>query len=302
VLIAGAAALAAPSVGPHGQVLDLASTGGPVDGARPGISSSVGSGTGAGDGNPVGSPEAGPSIARLGTEDGPPTDVLHGLVADGLAGEPTAPPVSSLEGYVWPIAHPRLTLPFGPTAWGTRLVDGQPFHDGIDLATFCGDRIVATHTGTVLAAGRRFDDYLGWVGDLDPYYQLLDAKGLWMSLPNVVVIDDGNGYRSVYAHFSRLVVKKGQHVEAGQLLGYEGATGHATGCHLHYDLFSPWERATFGIDPGVVKRMRVPPLEIARIDPFLVLPPRPGLNAPATPKPSPSAAPSAPPTPAEGAP
>jgi murein DD-endopeptidase MepM/ murein hydrolase activator NlpD len=192
-------------------------------------------------------------------------------------------------GYVWPIAHPRLTLPFGPTAWGTRVVDGQRFHDGVDLATFCGDRIGAAHAGTVLVAGRHYDQFMGWVGDLAPYFRLLDQKHLWMTLPIVVVIDDGNGYRSVYAHFGRVVVTAGQQVRAGQLIGYEGMSGHASGCHLHYDLFSPLELATMAIRPDVVARMKVPAAEIARIDPLAILPPKPGINAPATPQPGPPA-------------
>lgn len=193
-----------------------------------------------------------------------------------------APPISTLTGYAWPIAHPRLTLPFGPTPWGSRIVDGQLFHDGVDLATFCGDRVTATHDGVVLAAGRRFDQVLGWVGDLGPYVRNLDAKHLWFELPIMVVVDDGNGYRSLYAHFGRIVVHEGQRVSAGQLLGYEGATGHATGCHLHYGLFSPFEHATFGISPDVAKRMLLPTQEIARIDPLLVLPPKRGINDPAS--------------------
>ena len=179
-----------------------------------------------------------------------------------------------LTGYVWPLAHARITLPFGPTPWGTHVVDGQLFHDGVDLATFCGDRIVAAHDGIVLAAGRRYDRFLGWVGGLDRYFNRLDKKGLWSTLPNVVVIDDGNGYRSIYAHFGLVTVKGGERVRAGELIGYEGATGHATGCHLHYGLFSPLETATFGMKPDVARRMRLPHQEIARIDPLLVLPER----------------------------
>ena len=127
------------------------------------------------------------------------------------------------------------------------MVNGKRFHDGVDLATFCGDRVVAAHAGTVLAAGRHFDPELGWVGSLAAYTKRLDAGHLWSELPILVVIDDGNGYRSMYAHFGRIVVKRGQTVTAGQLLGYEGATGHATGCHLHYGLFSPWEQQTFSL-------------------------------------------------------
>jgi murein DD-endopeptidase MepM/ murein hydrolase activator NlpD len=199
----------------------------------------------------------------------------------------TAPSLEGLTGYVWPLAHPRLTLPFGPTVWGSRWVNGERFHDGVDLATFCGDRIVAAHTGTVLAAGRKYDAFMGWLGDLRPYLRRLDQSHLWMSLPIVVVIDDGNGYRSVYAHFGRVVVKPGRKVKAGQLIGYEGMTGRASGCHLHYDLFSPLERAPMAIRSDVVKRMKLPTAEIARVDPLLVLPPKAGINAkPKTPKPS----------------
>ena len=52
-------------------------------------------------------------------------------------------------------------------------------------------------------------------------------------------------------------------------------TGRASGCHLHYGLFSPLETATFAMDPKVAKRMKLPAAEIARIDPLLVLPHRP---------------------------
>ncbi len=180
---------------------------------------------------------------------------------------------ASLTGYVWPIRNASLTLPFGPTGWGSRVVNGELFHDGIDLATHCGDRITAAHGGVVVAAGRRFDEFIGWRGDLTAYTERLNAKHLWGTLPIVVVIDDGNGYRSMYAHFRRVVVEPGDVVEAGDLLGYEGATGRATGCHVHYGLFSPDEFTTFGLDPGATKRMLWPPEIVARIDPLLVLPP-----------------------------
>jgi murein DD-endopeptidase MepM/ murein hydrolase activator NlpD len=203
---------------------------------------------------------------------------------------PTPIPPALLTGYRSPLPHGRLTLPFGPSAWGSRIVDGTTFHDGIDLATFCGDRVVAAHAGTVLAASRRYDDQMGWVGDLGPYKDRLDRKHRWMTLPIVIVIDDGNGYRSIYAHFGKVVVKRGDAVRAGQLIGYEGQTGRASGCHVHYGLFSPLETATFEIDPDVVKRMKVPARQIARIDPVLVLPQyaqKPTASASAGPSPTP---------------
>jgi murein DD-endopeptidase MepM/ murein hydrolase activator NlpD len=203
--------------------------------------------------------------------------------------EPTAPRIETLTGYRWPLPHGRITLPFGSSAWGSRVVEGKAFHDGVDFATFCGDRIAAAHSGTVLAAGRRYDEFMGWVGDLKPYLDRLDKKHLWATLPIIVVSDDGNGYRSIYAHFSKVVVKPGATVKAGQLLGYEGMTGRASGCHLHYGLFSPAERATFAMEPDVVKRMKVPDRQIARIDPMLVLGERPKSPKPsASPVPTPT--------------
>jgi len=211
---------------------------------------------------------AGPGARSVPFDDG-------GAAMDKIAIRALGPrvlPVSLLRGYQSPLPHGRVTLPFGPSKWGSRVVDGEPFHDGLDLATFCGDRIVAAHDGVVLTAGRRYDRQMGWVGDLQPYLDRLEAKGLWSTLPIVVVIDDGNGYRSIYAHLSKVEVAKGDVVEAGDLLGYEGMTGRASGCHLHYGLFSPDETAVFGIDPGVVERMLLPAWQIARVDPQLVLP------------------------------
>jgi murein DD-endopeptidase MepM/ murein hydrolase activator NlpD len=186
--------------------------------------------------------------------------------------EALAPRPAELTGYVWPLKRGRITLPFKDIPGGTRIRDGKLMHDGLDMATFCGDRVNASHDGVVLAAGRHFDEFVGWIGDLGPYYRILDRKQLWDDLPLVVVIDDGNGYRSIYAHFSKVSVRAGDVVKAGQRIGFEGATGHASGCHVHYGLFSPLETDTFGVRKDILKRLRLPKLEIARIDPLLVLP------------------------------
>jgi murein DD-endopeptidase MepM/ murein hydrolase activator NlpD len=233
-------------------------------------------------------PSARPAGNPAGAQTPGPAHEPAAAVVPNPSVAPTAPPPATLTGYRWPLPRGRLTLPFGPSPWGSRIVAGERFHDGVDLATFCGDRIVAAHAGKVLAAGRKYDQFMGWVGDLRPYLRRLEKKRLWSTLPIVVVIDDGNGYRSVYAHFGKVVVKKGKAVKAGQLLGYEGRTGRASGCHLHYGLFSPAEVATFGIDPTVVKRMKLPDRQIARIDPMLVLGERPKPPKPSA-KPSPSA-------------
>jgi murein DD-endopeptidase MepM/ murein hydrolase activator NlpD len=212
-------------------------------------------------GAPAIAPDPRLAYARLTDRDGP---------RDGRA--LVAPEPDTLTGYTWPLLRGRLTLPFKAIPGGTRINDGKLFHDGIDLATFCGDTVRAAHDGVVIAAGRHFDDVIGWVGDLAPYYDILDRKHLWNDLPIVVVIDDGNGYRSMYAHFSKIAVAVGEVVRAGQKVGLEGMTGHASGCHVHYGLFSPLESATFGVRADILKKLRLPIAEIARIDPLIVMP------------------------------
>jgi murein DD-endopeptidase MepM/ murein hydrolase activator NlpD len=185
---------------------------------------------------------------------------------------PTPIPPSLLRGYVWPLEKPMITLPFGPTSWGELLVKGQLFHDGLDIATECWDEVRAAHDGVVLAAGRDYVDFVGWQGDLTAFKKLSSPASWKATLPIVIVIDDGNGYRSIYAHEVEVTVKPGDHVKAGQVIGYEGATGHASGCHVHYSLFSPLEREMWEPLPRSVTEYKLPPLITKRIDPLLVLP------------------------------
>lgn len=183
---------------------------------------------------------------------------------------PQAPEI--LTGYVWPLQKARLTQAFGPSELGDLVVDGRPFHDGIDVASWCGAPIRAAHSGTVLASGRVFAEWIGWRGDLAAYTARIDRRHLWHDLPIVIVIDDGNGYRSVYVHLQRVRVFEGDTVRAGQVIGSEGATGGATGCHLHYSVFSPRERSSFSLDPATAVRRLLPTSITARIDPLRVLP------------------------------
>ena len=86
------------------------------------------------------------------------------------------------------------------------------FHEGVDLGADYGDIVRASAAGTVVANG-----YDG-------------AYGIKID------IDHGNGYHTWYAHLSRADVSVGAHVYKGQSIGAVGATGFATGPHLHYQL------------------------------------------------------------------
>jgi murein DD-endopeptidase MepM/ murein hydrolase activator NlpD len=92
----------------------------------------------------------------------------------------------------------------------------QPFipgrHPGIDLHASFGDPIHACRAGVVFAAG--------WQGGYG----------------NAVVIDHGGGMATLYAHQSRIAVTIGQHVNAGDVIGYIGSTGFSTGPHLHFEV------------------------------------------------------------------
>jgi murein DD-endopeptidase MepM/ murein hydrolase activator NlpD len=196
------------------------------------------------------------------------------LVDAPSAAPPTASPVPGpdLSGYVWPLRKARVTLPFGrvPAKWGEWVVDGHSVHDGLDIATQCGDKVLAAHDGVVLTAGRQFDDYLGWQGDLTAYKDHM--AGSWNALPIVIVIADSNGLRSIYAHESKVSVKVGQEVKAGQVIGIEGQTGHASGCHVHFGIFDPAETKTFDLNSDTRERLKLPKSETARINPLLALP------------------------------
>lgn len=112
-------------------------------------------------------------------------------------------------GLLWPVAG-RVSSGFG---WRTHPVSGQPrLHAGVDLAAPLGTPVVAAAAGTVTWAGAR------------------GGYGL------LVVIDHGGGLQTRYAHCSAIDVRPGEHVAQGQLLARVGATGTATGPHLHLEI------------------------------------------------------------------
>lgn len=88
-------------------------------------------------------------------------------------------------------------------------------HDGIDIPVFDGTPVYAAHDGVVLFAGK-------------------DSTGSW----SVVLWEDTNLYKTMYFHGQKngIVVKKGQRVSKGTLLGHWDSTGYSTGHHLHFGL------------------------------------------------------------------
>jgi murein DD-endopeptidase MepM/ murein hydrolase activator NlpD len=111
----------------------------------------------------------------------------------------------------WPApGHTRITSPFGYRIHP--ILHVRKLHTGIDIGAPSGARIVAAGTGTVIFAGRN-----GGYG-------------------NFTMIDHGNGLVSCYAHQSKIVVHKGQHVTAGTKIGEVGSTGLSTGPHLHFEV------------------------------------------------------------------
>lgn len=89
----------------------------------------------------------------------------------------------------------------------------EKFHSGIDFAAPIGTEIFATGDGVVEKVESNYWGY-----------------------GNLVTIDHGYGYKTQYAHLSRFATQRGQKVKRGQLIGYVGSTGKATGPHLHYEV------------------------------------------------------------------
>ncbi|MEO0213933.1 MAG: peptidoglycan DD-metalloendopeptidase family protein [candidate division WOR-3 bacterium] len=91
---------------------------------------------------------------------------------------------------------------------------GIEFHKGIDISAPTGTPIVATADGVV--------EYAGW-----------NSEGYG----NQVVIDHENGIKTRYAHMFKVLVKEGQRVKRGQVIGLVGSTGKSVAPHVHYEVY-----------------------------------------------------------------
>ena len=127
-------------------------------------------------------------------------------------------PTGSLQ---WPLTITgTITSRFGYRS--DPITGGTSYHSGTDIAAPEGSPILAATSGTVTIANA-LDSWGGGYG----YY---------------VRIDHGNGLETLYAHCSAICVTAGQQVEAGQVIGYVGQTGRATGNHLHFEVYQNGQR------------------------------------------------------------
>lgn len=135
---------------------------------------------------------------------------LGGDDSDHVGISPVDPPADwvPVDGFAWPAEGP-ITSRFGMRV---SPIDGvNRLHAGIDLGVSYGVPIRASKAGTVRTAG--WSDVYGWV----------------------VVVDHGDGYTTLYAHNSELLVRVQDQVQQGQVVSRAGSTGWSTGTHLHFE-------------------------------------------------------------------
>jgi len=108
---------------------------------------------------------------------------------------------------IWPVKG-WVTSGFGPRV--SPFTEKPAWHDGLDIGAAANAPVQAPAQGRVTAVG--FDPKLG----------------------NVVKVDHGFGIETLYGHLAKALVKEGQRVKRGEVVGLVGSTGLATGPHLHY--------------------------------------------------------------------
>ncbi len=116
--------------------------------------------------------------------------------------------VESARPDIWPVMG-FVSSKFGWRRKGRRT---KKFHAGIDISAPYGSPVLATSAGRVI--------YAGWI----------------RGYGNVVIIYHGYGFTTLYAHMSSLAVRNKDYVLKGQVIGYVGRSGRATGSHLHYEV------------------------------------------------------------------
>ena len=106
--------------------------------------------------------------------------------------------------FTWPVSGRCIT------GWYTG------FHPGLDVSMREGSAVYAADRGTV--------SYAGW------------ASGTFYDYGNLIVVNHGNGFETLYAHLSSIGVYVGQTLEQGNVIGFSGNTGRSSGPHLHFEI------------------------------------------------------------------
>ncbi len=137
------------------------------------------------------------------------------LQSNNVGQIPTSTGHSTQYRFIWPEPQAQISQPFGPsTFWFEPPYGGYPhFHTGIDLVAPFGAPVYAADDGIVALVGSSSSGY-----------------------GNYVVIAHAGGLDTLYGHLSTALVKVGQAVAQGTVVGLEGSTGNSTGAHLHFEL------------------------------------------------------------------
>jgi murein DD-endopeptidase MepM/ murein hydrolase activator NlpD len=140
-----------------------------------------------------------------------PLELLSGSARFRLVSPDGPPPVPAIGGkFALSVSGP-ITSPYG---WRIHPITGRAsFHDGIDFGAACGTAVHAAGPGSVVNASPK------------------GAYGLR------VEVRHADGSVSSYSHLSEAEVRIGEGVTAGDVIGNVGASGLATGCHLHFSVY-----------------------------------------------------------------
>lgn len=149
----------------------------------------------------------------------------------------------------WPLDTVRLTQYFGNTAFAQSGAYNGKGHNGIDFAAPIGTPVRTSLTGTVVGVGNT------------------DAVRGCYSFGKWVMIQHANGLSTMYAHLSQVGVTQGESIPTGEIIGYSGETGYATGPHLHFGVYVtsatqiiPLSQATKQKTPCATAVMPIAPL------------------------------------------
>jgi len=133
--------------------------------------------------------------------------------------DPNSIPIAGTGVLLFPVPGGKITQGYGQTPFAIKTYADR-FHNGIDIGKYLGAEMIAATDGTVIATGNQ-DNFCPKVG-----------------YGKFIVIRHNNGLTTLYGHMANYIVSVGQTVARGEIIGYMGKTGWATGPHVHFVVFS----------------------------------------------------------------